>query len=155
MSFYEEVLFCVVISEGTDSKQKKLFKKWKNQHVKHLWVFFLRAFLQGARKFFFFFSELPAVRVKSLRLIQTSSHGAKCFSQQCNPVRKRSGWWLITGFTGKTGFSSSSNYQVCCCKQRHAVLPNQLSWVADRWALGWGGGGGLTGRCRQQGRRRV
>lgn len=137
MSFYEEVLFCVVISQGADSKQKKLFKKWKNQHIKHLCFFFSCVhFCKALWIFFFFFSELPAVRVKSLRIIQTSSHGAKCFSQQCNRVRKRSGWWLITGFTGKTGFSSSSNYQVCCCKQRHAVLPNQLSRVADRWALG-------------------
>lgn len=116
----------------------------KSTYKTPLVFFLLCAFLQGTRDFFLF-SELPAVRVKSLRLIQTSSHGAKCFSQQCNRVRKRSGWWLITGFTGKTGFSSSSNYQVCCCKQRHAVLPNQLSRVADRWALGWGGGG-LTGR---------
>lgn len=98
------------------------------------------------------------MRVKSLRLGQTPRHEAEVLQSAVQPCVRRSGWWLITGFTGKTGFSSSSNYQVCCRKQRHAVLPNTVCWVAGRWAVirvrgvrVWGRvGGGLTGRHRQR-----
>lgn len=78
------------------------------------------------------------VRVKSLRLGQTARHAAKVLQSAVQPCVRRGGWFLITGFTGKTGFSSSSNYQVCCRKQRHAVLPTTVCWVADRWAVSRG-----------------